>query len=113
MKIKENDYIVFCFGEIDCRGHIHRHITKENTYQKQIDFIVENYFNTIRENKKLFNFHINICVSNVVPATPFYTETFRQVAHNSEFPFVGTDEERRSISFNALIDEKSFYVYGN
>ena len=96
MKIKENDYIVFCFGEIDCRGHIHKHITKENTYQKQIDFIVENYFNTIRKNKKLINFHINICVSNVVPATPFYTETFRQVAHNSEFPFVGTDEERKT-----------------
>ena len=27
------------------------------------------------------------------------------------YPFVGNDEERRSISFNALIDEKSYNVY--
>ena len=28
------------------------------------------------------------------------------------FPFKGSDEERRSISFNARIDEKIFNVYG-
>jgi len=29
------------------------------------------------------------------------------------FPFVGNDEERRSISFNAVIDENIYDVYGN
>ena len=29
------------------------------------------------------------------------------------YPFCGTNEERRSISFNAKIDEKLFNVYGN
>ena len=29
------------------------------------------------------------------------------------YPFKGTDEERRSISFNALIDEKIYNVHGN
>tara|TARA_B100001564_G_scaffold328350_1_gene312038 strand:- start:400 stop:1056 length:657 start_codon:yes stop_codon:yes gene_type:complete len=29
------------------------------------------------------------------------------------YPFKGTDDERRSISFNALIDDKIFNVYGN
>ncbi|WP_440915530.1 putative 2OG-Fe(II) oxygenase [Candidatus Pelagibacter sp.] len=32
---------------------------------------------------------------------------------HSVFPFKGTDEERRSISFNALIDENIYDVYGN
>ena len=32
---------------------------------------------------------------------------------HSVFPFKGTDEERRSISFNALIDENIDDVYGN
>ena len=30
---------------------------------------------------------------------------------HSVFPFKGTDEERRSISFNALIDDKIYNVY--
>ena len=29
------------------------------------------------------------------------------------FPFKGTNEERRSISFNATIDEEIYNVYGN
>ena len=29
------------------------------------------------------------------------------------YPFKGTDEERRSISFNEIIDENIFNVYGN
>ena len=32
---------------------------------------------------------------------------------HSVFPFKGTEEERRSISFNALIDESIYDVYGN
>jgi len=28
------------------------------------------------------------------------------------YPFVGTDEERRSISFNARIDDDLYNVYG-
>lgn len=32
--IRDNDSIVFCFGEIDCRCHIRKHITSENSYQQ-------------------------------------------------------------------------------
>ena len=30
---------------------------------------------------------------------------------HSVYPFVGTDEERRSISFNGVVDEKTFDVF--
>ena len=32
---------------------------------------------------------------------------------HSVYPFINSKEERRSISFNAYIDEKSYNVYGN
>jgi len=42
-----------------------------------------------------------------------YFYFFPHYMMHAVYPFTGTDEERRSISFNAMIDEKSFYVYGN
>ena len=42
-----------------------------------------------------------------------YFYFFPHYMMHTVYPFNGTDEERRSISFNATIDEKSFYVYGN
>ena len=38
--IKDGDTIVFCFGEIDCRCHIHKHITETTRYQDIINNIV-------------------------------------------------------------------------
>jgi hypothetical protein len=32
--IKDGDTVIFCFGEIDCRCHIHKHITETTTYQQ-------------------------------------------------------------------------------
>ena len=45
--VKNNDIIVFCFGEIDCRCHVHKHISEQKSYELIIDEIVNNYFNTI------------------------------------------------------------------
>ena len=42
-----------------------------------------------------------------------YFYFFPHYMMHTVYPFNGTNEERRSISFNATIDEKSFYVYGN
>ena len=45
--IKDGDTIVFCLGEIDCRCHIHKHITETTRYQDIINNIVDNYFEAI------------------------------------------------------------------
>ena len=42
-----------------------------------------------------------------------YFYFFPHYMMHTVYPFNGTSEERRSISFNAKIDEKTFYVYGN
>lgn len=90
--LKPNDSIIFCFGEIDCRGHIHKHLTEDNTYQKQIDLIVKKYFDTIKLNKDLIKFDINIAVNNVVPA--YETQTGQR--HHPQFPFLGSNEDRKT-----------------
>ena len=42
-----------------------------------------------------------------------YFYFFPHYMMHTVYPFCGTNEERRSISFNAKIDEKLFNVYGN
>ena len=49
---------------------------------------------------------------SIKPETGYYY-FFPHYMMHTVYPFTGTNEERRSISFNATIDEKSFYVYGN
>jgi len=49
---------------------------------------------------------------SIKPETGYFY-FFPHYMMHTVYPFTGTNEERRSISFNATIDEKSFYVYGN
>ena len=49
---------------------------------------------------------------SITPETGYFY-FFPHYMMHTVYPFTGTNEERRSISFNATIDEKSFYVYGN
>jgi hypothetical protein len=52
--IKDGDTIVFCLGEIDCRCHIHKHITETTRYQDIINNIIDNYFEAI---ELMYPFH--------------------------------------------------------
>jgi hypothetical protein len=87
--VQNDDIVIFCFGEIDLRCNIQKYITKENTYDKIIDTMVEKYFVAIEKNVKQFE-HLNICIYNVVPTVQKYN-TFEYPNH----PFMGTDEERK------------------
>ena len=116
--IKDGDTIVFCFGEIDCRCHIHKHITEAVSYQDIITEIVDNYFEAIELNVYISQIKLkNVCVFNVVPTIQKYNTW-----ENPEHPFLGTDEERKqyALYFNKKIQEKCiekeyifFDVYNN
>ena len=111
--IQDGDTICFCFGEIDCRCHIHKHITYTKTYKDIIDDIVHNYFEAIELNvKSILPIKLkNICVYNVVPPIQKYN-----TIENPSFPYLGTDEERKqyTLYFNSKLKEKckeKNYIY--
>lgn len=68
-EIEDNDTIIFCFGEIDCRCHIQKHITDTVKYYDIINTIVNNYIEAIKLNlSNLKNIKLkNVCIYNVVP----------------------------------------------
>lgn len=101
---KDGDTIIFCFGEIDCRCHVHKHITEDYSYQMIIDSMIDNYFEAIKLNIQVCETQFkNVCVFNVVPPVRKHT-TFE----NPNYPFRGTDEERLSyvLHFNKKAKEK-------
>ena len=116
--IKDGDAIIFCLGEIDCRCHIHKHITETTTYQDIINNIVDNYFEAIELNVSISQIKLkNVCVYNVVPPIQKYN-----TCENPEYPYLGTDEERKqySLYFNEKLKEKCleknyifFDIYNN
>jgi len=116
--IKDGDTIVFCVGEIDCRCHIHKHITDTTTYQNIIDNIVDNYFEAIELNISISQIKLkNVCVYNIVPPVQKYN-----APENPGFPYLGSDEERKdyTLYFNKKLKEKCiekqyifFDVYNN
>lgn len=102
--IKNGDSIVFCFGEIDCRYHIHKHVSETNSFMNIIDNIVDNYFKAIELNINLLNLSLkNICVYNVVPPVQKH-----MTGENEKYPFLGSDEERKiyTLYFNKKLKEK-------
>ena len=102
--IKNGDSVVFCFGEIDCRCHIKKHINNENTYQHIIDNIVSKYIKAIQLNIKKCKVKLkNICIYNVVP--PIEKHNTKE---NRKYPFLGSDQERKSYTlyFNKKLKEK-------
>jgi len=102
--IKDGDTVIFCLGEIDCRCHIHKHITDTTTYRDIIDSIVYNYFEAIELNVSVSQLKLkNVCVYNVVPPIQKYN-----TRENPEYPYLGTDEERKqyALYFNEKLKEK-------
>jgi hypothetical protein len=101
-KIKNGDTVVFCFGEIDCRCHIHKHLNDRH-YKDVINSLVDDYFDAIDLNIHVSNLKVNVCVYNVVPPVKN-----GNIIENDEFPLLGTDEDRKNyvLYFNERLKEK-------
>jgi hypothetical protein len=97
--VKSGDTACFCFGEIDCRCHIYKHVTATYSYQQMIDEIVNDYFIALMENEKLVP-GVKMAVYNVIP--PVRVPCLQQ---DNDYPFLGTNEERIAYSrhFNTAI----------
>jgi len=89
--IREGDAVCFCFGEIDCRCHVHKHVTEEKTYQEVINGIISRYFHHLESQMKLLPPGVKIFVYNVPPPVRRC-----DTEENPAFPYLGTDEERQS-----------------
>ena len=87
--VSNGDTVIFSFGEVDCRCHIHKHITTDNDYTKIIDAIVTNYFVQIKKAVDVFD-TLTTAIYNIVPPIQKYN-----TPEDPDYPFLGTDEERK------------------
>jgi hypothetical protein len=102
--VKNDDTIIFCFGEIDCRSHVNKHINETTSYKYIINNIIDNYFQAIKLNVIVSKIEFrNICVYNVVPPVEYYNTW-----ENPEMPYLGSDNERKLyyLYFNEKLKEK-------
>ena len=99
--IRDDDVVIFCFGEIDCRCHIKKFITKENDYTKIIDNLINNYVDAVKVNINQYS-NLTTCLYNVIPPTREYCLQSQDI-----YPIIGTDEERKSyhLYFNKKLKE--------
>lgn len=86
--VKENDTVIFSFGEIDCRCHIHKHSSKESI-DEDINKIIFNYFEAVKENVQQFK-SLKVYILSVPPAA-----RKEKIQDNKNFPHLGTNEERK------------------
>ena len=116
--IRDGDTVIFCFGEIDCRCHVYKHINETTTYEQVIDAIVENYVEAIKVTIATSQLKLKrVGVYNVVPPVQ------RHNTHEDPgYPYLGSDDERKAyvLYFNQLLRAKCaennfvmFDVYDN
>ena len=102
--VKNDDSVIFCFGEIDCRCHVHKHLTNVKTYRMIIDEIVYNYIDAIKINVENCKVKLkNVCIYNVVPPVE-KCNTYE----NGEYPYLGSDKERKNyvLYFNKCLKDE-------
>jgi len=111
--VKENDTVIFCFGEIDCRAHIYRFVNETTTYEQIIDSITYNYIEAVKKNIEQYK-NIQTVIYNVVPPsnvsfihTKEEIETKVLVKNKNEIPWKGPTEERMKyhLYFNKKLKE--------
>jgi hypothetical protein len=103
--IQDSDMVVFCFGEIDCRCHIHKF---HETYVQTIEDLVTRYISSIDQG--IYQLHpkkVKVGVYNVVP--PVRLSAIGEAHKDSEgVPVCGTNENRKLyVSLvNTLLEKK-------
>jgi hypothetical protein len=84
--------IVFAYGEIDCRCHIHRQKGLCRDEDAIICELVNNYIDTIKNNTE--GLDANIFIVAVIPPTKQSDYEILNGEKTHEFPFLGGDADR-------------------
>ena len=114
--IKDNDIIIYQFGEVDCRCHIGKQLLLGRKIDEITLELINNYINSINENLIGYqNIKIIICCIPPTMNQQYYENLHGPITH--EFPFVGINEER--IKYTLLVNdllkkkciEKSYYFF--
>jgi lysophospholipase L1-like esterase len=99
--VKDGDIVLFSAGEIDCRCHIDKYITNENSYENIINNMIEKYFDLIQENIKQYN-DLTVLIYNVLPPLrKIYSSYFNSL------DIVANDDDRKTyvLYFNKTLKE--------
>ena len=101
--VQEDDVVVFCFGEIDCRCQIGKRTQNVEEAQTMITDIVVKYVQAVKLNVENFGKPIRPFILTVTP--PVEKNTTHE---NPQVPFIGTDNERREYTayFNQKLREE-------
>jgi FkbM family methyltransferase len=96
--VADGDTVICCFGEIDCRCHVHKFGAD---YRKTIAATVERYMKALLANHDRLP-RARLCVYNVLPPVRKAGK-----AENPDYPYLGTDEERLAYvgCMNELLSE--------
>lgn len=113
-QIKPKDYILFCYGEIDCRCHVNLY---EPNWKESIDKMVEEYFINIANN--VLGLDVRVCVYNVPPMLERSdSEIIWANEANSKdmLPIKGSNEQRKkyALYMNTKLKEycgKNGYIF--
>lgn len=104
VNMSDEDSLVFCFGEIDVRCHIKKHVIDDN-YQDLITNMCNTYISEILKIKKEHNIK-SVHIYSVTPTRrvdskePYNITCATYQVYNKEkaepFPFIGSDSERKN-----------------
>lgn len=95
--LEEDSILIFCFGEIDCRNHIHKYSAKKGP-ERVIELLTKSYINSIKEIRSILPDSFSFGVYMVPPPSRAEEERYHNrnnVNYQNPFPFLGTDEERK------------------
>lgn len=101
--IKENDVVLFVFGEIDIRNHYVKQLQKGRSHSEIIANLTNSYISTIMENKKTYN-NVKFGLQSINPPVDIKNIHYQI----KDYPVVGTIEQRIQATneINKLLKQK-------
>lgn len=94
------DIIIFTVGEVDCRCHVHKHISPSRSYKDVIDDLIINYMETVKLLVSDVGLSLYVYIYNIVPP--------RKSSYDPERPIMACKEDRLKFVkyFNSKLKEE-------